>query len=68
MIGAALSFGAGFVGMRIATAANSRTTEAARQGGIVAALPIAFRGGARDGLHGGRTWAARSFAWMDLVH
>ena len=46
VVGAALSFGAGFVGMRIATAANSRTTEAARQGGIVAALPIAFRGGA----------------------
>ncbi len=44
--GAALSGGAGFVGVRIATAANSRTTEAARQGGIPAALPVAFRGGA----------------------
>ena len=31
--GALLSAGAGFVGMRIATAANSRTTEAARTGG-----------------------------------
>ncbi|MFB3050379.1 MAG: sodium-translocating pyrophosphatase, partial [Acidimicrobiia bacterium] len=28
------------------TAANSRTTEAARTGGITAALPVAFRGGA----------------------
>jgi K(+)-stimulated pyrophosphate-energized sodium pump len=46
VFGAVLSAGAGFVGMRIATAANSRTTEAARSGGIVAALPIAFRGGA----------------------
>ncbi len=46
VVGAALSFGAGFVGMRIATAANARTTEAARQGGIVQALPLAFRGGA----------------------
>ena len=46
VVGAALSFGAGFVGMRIATAANARTTEAARQGGIVQALPVAFRGGA----------------------
>ena len=46
LIGAALSFGAGFIGMRIATAANSRTTEAARLGGIVQALPVAFRGGA----------------------
>ncbi len=46
VFGAALSGGAGFVGMRIATAANSRTTEAARTGGIPAALPVAFRGGA----------------------
>jgi K(+)-stimulated pyrophosphate-energized sodium pump len=34
LFGAILSAGAGFVGMRIATAANSRTTEAARLGGI----------------------------------
>ena len=46
IFGAALSALAGFVGMRIATAANSRTTEAARVGGIPAALPVAFRGGA----------------------
>ncbi|MEX0796041.1 MAG: sodium-translocating pyrophosphatase [Acidimicrobiia bacterium] len=46
VFGALLSAGAGFVGMRIATAANARTTEAARSGGITAALPIAFRGGA----------------------
>ncbi len=46
VFGAVLSAFAGFVGMRIATAANSRTTEAARTGGIPAALPVAFRGGA----------------------
>jgi K(+)-stimulated pyrophosphate-energized sodium pump len=46
VFGALLSASAGFVGMRIATAANSRTTEAARTGGIVEALPLAFRGGA----------------------
>ena len=46
VVGAVLSAGAGYVGMRIATAANARTTEAARTGGIPAALPIAFRGGA----------------------
>ena len=43
--GAALSAGAGFVGMRIATAANARTTEAARTGGISAALSVAIRVG-----------------------
>ncbi|MGF1618706.1 MAG: sodium-translocating pyrophosphatase [Acidimicrobiia bacterium] len=46
VFGAVLSAGAGFVGMRIATAANARTTEAARSGGIIEALPVAFRGGA----------------------
>ena len=46
VFGAALSAGAGFAGMRIATAANSRTAEAARSGGVRAALPVAFRGGA----------------------
>ena len=46
IFGAALSAGAGFAGMRIATAANSRTAEAARSGGVRAALPVAFRGGA----------------------
>ena len=46
IFGALLSGFAGFIGMRTATAANSRTTEAARTGGVTAALPIAFRGGA----------------------
>jgi K(+)-stimulated pyrophosphate-energized sodium pump len=45
IFGACLSALAGFVGMRMATAANARTTEAARQGGIEKALPLAFRGG-----------------------
>ena len=44
--GAFLSSLAGFIGMRIATAANGRTTEAARDGGTLKALPVAFRGGA----------------------
>jgi K(+)-stimulated pyrophosphate-energized sodium pump len=46
VFGAALSAGAGYFGMRMATQANSRTAEAARTGGLVAALPLAFRGGA----------------------
>ncbi len=45
VFGALLSGGAGYVGMRIATAANARTTEAARIGGVAKALPLAFRGG-----------------------
>ena len=44
--GALLSSLAGFVGMRIATAANGRTTEAAKDGGTLKALPVAYRGGA----------------------
>jgi K(+)-stimulated pyrophosphate-energized sodium pump len=46
VFGAILSGLAGFIGMRIATAANARTTEAARLGGTAKALPVAFRGGA----------------------
>jgi len=46
VFGAVLSALAGFIGMRIATAANARTTEAARLGGTAQALPVAFRGGA----------------------
>ena len=46
LAGALASGAAGFVGMRIATAANARTAEAARVGGVHAALPLAFRGGA----------------------
>ncbi|HUO45256.1 MAG TPA: sodium-translocating pyrophosphatase [Acidimicrobiia bacterium] len=46
LFGAVLSAAAGFIGMRIATAANARTAEAARVGGVRQALPLAFRGGA----------------------
>ncbi len=46
LFGAILSGLAGFIGMRIATAANARTAEAARTGGTAGALPVAFRGGA----------------------
>ena len=46
LAGAIASGSAGFIGMRIATAANARTAEAARIGGVHLALPLAFRGGA----------------------
>ncbi|MEO1064230.1 MAG: sodium-translocating pyrophosphatase [Actinomycetota bacterium] len=45
LMGAVLSSIAGFVGMYIATAANTRTANAARQG-AAEALPLAFKGGA----------------------
>ncbi|MBW3561349.1 MAG: sodium-translocating pyrophosphatase, partial [Actinobacteria bacterium] len=45
VLGAVFSATAGFVGMRIATAANVRTANAARSG-AQKALPLAFRGGA----------------------
>ncbi|MGA9277877.1 sodium-translocating pyrophosphatase [Ilumatobacter sp.] len=45
LLGAVLSAGAGYAGMTVATMANARTTEAAKQG-PGKALPVAFRGGA----------------------
>ena len=45
LMGAVLSSIAGFIGMRIATAANTRTAHAARSG-AAEALPLAFKGGA----------------------
>ena len=45
LMGAVLSSIAGFIGMRIATAANTRTANAARNG-AAEALPLAFKGGA----------------------
>ncbi len=45
VIGAILSATAGYVGMTVATMANARTTEAAKDGPSKA-LPVAYRGGA----------------------
>ena len=45
LMGAALSAGAGYAGMTVATMANARTTNAARQGSAPA-LRVSFRGGA----------------------
>ena len=50
LFGAAFSVLAGFIGMKTATDANVRTTNAASKGGMPAALKIAFRGGAVMGL------------------
>ena len=50
IIGAFFSIIAGYCGMNVATRANVRTANAAREKGMPAALPIAFRGGAVMGL------------------
>ncbi len=47
--GATASALAGFIGMRVATASNSRTTHAAK-GGLVPALKVAFTGGSIMGM------------------
>ncbi len=49
-LGAVASALAGFVGMRTATAANSRTTQAASLGGMKQALAVAFSGGTVMGM------------------
>lgn len=49
LVGAFSSALAGFIGMKVATASNSRTTEAARKG-IGSALKVAFSGGAVMGM------------------
>ena len=50
VFGATFSILAGFIGMKTATDANVRTTNAASKSGMPAALKIAFRGGAVMGL------------------
>ena len=60
VIGAVLSATAGYVGMTVATMANARTTEAAKDG-PAKALTIAFRGGAVMG------FAVAGLALLGLV-
>ncbi|MCA1900939.1 MAG: sodium-translocating pyrophosphatase [Candidatus Hydrogenedens sp.] len=50
IIGAVASAMAGFLGMFIATRSNARTTEAARVGGVKAAIDVAVSGGSVMGL------------------
>ena len=50
MCGALLSMSAGFIGMKAATRANVRTSQAAKQSGLAGALNVAFSGGAVMGL------------------
>ncbi|MBD3205421.1 sodium-translocating pyrophosphatase [Candidatus Bathyarchaeota archaeon] len=50
VFGTILSGIAGIIGMEIAVRANVRTANAAKEGGLIRAFPIAFRGGAVMGL------------------
>ena len=50
LLGALFSSTAGFIGMKAATNANSRTAEAANRDGIKSALKIAFNGGSIMGI------------------
>ncbi len=50
LLGSFFSLAAGFIGMKSATNANSRTTTAAQQSGIVKALDVAFKGGSVMGM------------------
>lgn len=50
LVGAVFSIAAGYFGMNVATKANVRTTNAAKQGGMKQALSVAFSGGAVMGM------------------
>ena len=50
LVGAAFSIAAGYFGMQVATLANVRTANAAKEKGMAKALSVAFSGGAVMGL------------------
>ncbi len=50
ILGAAFSIAAGYIGMDVATKANVRTANAAKDGGMTKALTVAFRGGSVMGM------------------
>ena len=67
LLGAALSAGAGYAGMTVATRANARTTNAAIDG-PAKALPLAFRGGAVMGFSvAGLSLLGLTFSYLLLV-
>ena len=65
IVGAICSALAGFIGMKVATKANVRTTNAARTS-LGRALEVAFAGGAVMGLRSCRAWGSR-IEWFVYV-
>ncbi len=64
LMGAACSMLAGYIGMKASTRSAVRTTEAAKQGGLAAALALAFQGGAVMGI----SVAAMGVAGIGLLY
>lgn len=50
LLGSFFSLAAGFIGMKSATNANSRTATAAKDSGMISALDVAFKGGSVMGM------------------
>lgn len=50
LLGSLFSLSAGYIGMKSATNANSRTATAAQESGIIRALDVAFKGGSVMGM------------------
>ena len=50
LLGSFFSLAAGYIGMKSATNANSRTATAAQESGIISALDVAFKGGSVMGM------------------
>ena len=50
LLGSLFSLAAGYIGMKSATNANSRTATAAKESGIIRALDVAFKGGSVMGM------------------
>jgi len=64
LTGAGCSMLAGFIGMKASTRSSVRTTQAAKQGGLAAALSLSFQGGAVMGI----SVAAMGVAGIGLIY
>ena len=65
LLGCVISIVSGFIGMRIATIGNARTTTAAKNS-IAEAFYVALNSGCRDGFWPGRS--SRTWTWRNLLN